>query len=74
MDKSVIPQCNEICAARNTKRSGKQQDKRPAANKRTVDALKSQLSQLAAKQSKMKSQIAAFKTEGEALPTGSTKG
>ena len=40
----------------------------------TVAALESQLYQLAAKKSKMEARIAYLKTEGEALPTGITKG
>ena len=67
------PHWDEIRAARNTKRSGEQQDKNPAGKKRTVAALESQLSQLAAKQYNMESQIYSLKTEGEALSTGNAK-
>ena len=62
-DESVRPHWDEICAARNTKRFGGQQEKIPAGKKRTAAALENQLSQLTAKQYKMEARIASLKTE-----------
>ena len=68
------PHWDEILAARNTNIFGRQQEKGPAGNNRTIAALEIQLYQLAKKKSKREARLADVNNEGEKLPTGGAKG